>query len=216
MLDYVHRFVPATNAAAPETILLLHGTGGDENDLISFGEAVAPGAALLSPRGNVLENGAPRFFRRLAEGQFDPAEVQSRALELAAFTRDAIKEYSLAPSRLFALGYSNGANIASSVMFLDPRLLAGAMLFRPMVVIDPPTEENLTGRDVFIGAGRLDQVVPPDHPERLAEMFRRRGALVTLCWQVSGHNLTPRDIGEAAQWFQMQSTSGAASFSQPQ
>jgi predicted esterase len=216
MPDYVHRFVPATNAAASETILLLHGTGGDENDLISFGEAVAPGAALLSPRGNVLENGAPRFFRRLAEGRFDPAEIQSRALELAVFVRGAIKEYSLDPSRLFALGYSNGANIASSVMFLDPTLLAGAMLFRPMVVIDPSTEEDLTGRSVFIGAGRLDPVVPPDHPERLAELFRRRRALVTLCWQVSGHNLTPGDIREAAQWFQMQSTPGAASFSQPQ
>jgi predicted esterase len=101
-------------------------------------------------------------------------------------------------------------------MFLDPTLLAGAMLFRPMVVIDPSTEEDLTGRSVFIGAGRLDPVVPPDHPERLAELFRRRRALVTLCWQVSGHNLTPGDIREAAQWFQMQSTPGAASFSQPQ
>ena len=124
-----------------------------------------------------------------------------RALELAGFIRAAIQEYGLEPSQLFALGYSNGANIASSVMFLEPALLAGAMLFRPMVVLEPPSEEDLTGRAVFIGAGRLDTVVPTDHPERLAEMFRRRGASVTVCWQVSGHNLTPGDIAEAAQWF---------------
>jgi predicted esterase len=215
MLSYAHRFVAATNPASTATILLLHGTGGDENDLISFGEAVAPGAGLLSPRGNVLENGAPRFFRRLSEGRFDPAEVKGRALELAEFIRAAIQEYGIDSAAVYALGYSNGANIASSVMFLEPDLLAGAMLFRPMVVIEPPAEEDLSGRAVFIGSGRLDNIVPSDHPERLAELFRRRGAEVTVSWQVSGHNLTPGDIAEAAEWFQMQSSSRAASFSQP-
>src|SRR6266550_3414526 len=110
-LGYVHRFVPATNPAERTTILLLHGTGGDENDLIPLGERVAPGAALLSPRGGVLENGAPRFFRRIAEGKFDPAEVRTRALELAAFIRAAVSHYELDPSRICALGFSNGANI---------------------------------------------------------------------------------------------------------
>lgn len=215
-LGFVHRFVPAANPGSRRTILLLHGTGGDENDLISFGEAIAPGAALLSPRGGVLENGAPRFFRRISEGRFDPAEVRGRAHELAAFIRAAVEEYSLEPSELFALGYSNGANIASSVMFLDPDLLAGAMLFRPMVVLEPDTQEDLSGRQVFIGSGRLDVIVPTDQPARLAETFRKRGASVSLCWQVSGHNLTPGDITEAARWFQMHLPSGAASFSQPQ
>ncbi|MDQ6716808.1 MAG: alpha/beta hydrolase [Gemmatimonadota bacterium] len=204
-LGFVHRFVPATDASSRATILLLHGTGGDENDLISFGQAIAPGAALLSARGNTMENGAPRFFRRIAEGKFDPAEVRHRALELAAFINAAAAEYELDSELIFALGYSNGANIASSVMLLEPELLAGSILFRPMIVLDPEEKSDLAGRAVFIGAGRLDTIVPADQPERLAGMLRDRGASVTVSWQVSGHNLTPADIAAAARWFQMQS-----------
>lgn len=213
-LGLVHRFVRRTAADSRATILLLHGTGGDENDLISFGEAIAPDAALLSPRGGVLENGAPRFFQRLSEGRFDPAEVRARAAELSIFIRAASTEYRFPLSDVYALGYSNGANIASSLMFLEPGLLAGAMLFRPMVVIESDSGDDLGGTAVFIGAGRLDTVVPADHPERLSEMFRRRGAAVTLRWQVSGHNLTPQDIAEAARWFEMQMERKAATFSQ--
>lgn len=212
-LGFVHRFLPATDSSVRATILLLHGTGGDENDLISFGQAIAPGAALLSPRGGTTENGAPRFFRRLAEGKFDPAEVRARAKDLAAFVRAAISEYTLDADAVFALGYSNGANIASTVMFLDSGLLRGAILFRPMVVLDVEENNPLAGRSVFIGAGRLDPIVPADQPDRLASMFRERGASVTVCWQVGGHNLTPSDIREAATWFQMQPNAGAASFS---
>jgi phospholipase/carboxylesterase len=212
---FVHRYIAATNPDIPAAILLLHGTGGDENDLISFGEAIAPGAALLSPRGTVMENGAPRFFRRISEGRFDPAEVRARAGELGKFIRAAIAEYGLAPRKLFALGYSNGANIASSLMFLDPGILAGAMLFRPMVVIEPETKTDLAAAAVFIGAGRLDPIVPSDHPARLSGMFEERGASVTLCWELSGHNLTPGDIRDAARWFQMQMNERAASFSLP-
>lgn len=205
-LGFVHRFVPATDDSSRATILLLHGTGGDENDLISFGEAVAPGKALLSVRGNTLENGAPRFFRRIAEGKFDPAEVRYRALELAAFIVAAAAEYHLDPASIFALGYSNGANIASATMMLEPRMLAGAILFRPMIVLDPEEKADLAGRAVFIGAGRLDTIVPADQPERLADMLRQRGAVVTVSWQVSGHNLTPADIADAASWFEMHSS----------
>jgi phospholipase/carboxylesterase len=213
-LGFVHRYLPPTDRAQRATMLLLHGTGGDENDLISFGQAVAPGAALLSPRGGTTENGAPRFFRRIAEGRFDPAEVRTRAADLAAFIRAAATEYRLDPDAIFALGYSNGANIASTVMFIEPSLLKGAILFRPMVVLDVEERLSLSGRAVLIGAGRLDPIVPSDQPERLAAMFRERGATVTVSWQVSGHNLTPADIREAARWFQMQSLAGAASFSQ--
>jgi len=212
-LGFVHRYLPATDPAQRVTILLLHGTGGDENDLISFGQAIAPGAALLSPRGGTTENGAPRFFRRLAEGKFDPAEVRARAAELAAFIRAAIAEYRLDAGAIYAVGYSNGANIASAVMFTDPALIKGAILFRPMVVLETPSKNSLAGRSVFIAAGRLDPIVPGDQPERLAEMFRERGASVTLTWEVSGHNLTPGDIRDAASWLQMQSPPGAASFS---
>src|SRR6266513_1909878 len=117
-IGFVHRFVPAEDKTSAETLLVLHGTGGSENDLIGIGQAIAPGAAILSPRGNVLENGAPRFFKRLAEGVFDPREVRSRAEELADFLRKQIFEYSLNPERIFAMGYSNGANIASTVMLI--------------------------------------------------------------------------------------------------
>lgn len=204
-LGFVHRFVPATASSSRATILLLHGTGGDENDLISFGEAVAPGRALLGVRGNTIENGAPRFFRRVAEGKFDLIEVRTRATELAGFIGAATTEYDLDPSSIFALGYSNGANIGASVMMLKPDLLAGAVLFRPMIVLDPEEKVDLASRAVFIGAGRLDTIVPADQPERLAAMFRERGATVTVSWQVSGHNLTPADIADAARWFQMHS-----------
>src|SRR5437763_8263301 len=122
-LGFIHLFLPAPDAASGETLLVLHGTGGDENDLIGIGQVVAPGAAILSPRGNVLENGAPRFFRRLAEGVFDPKEVRSRAEELARFIRAAVTTYGLDERRIFALGYSNGANVASTGMLVAPRML---------------------------------------------------------------------------------------------
>src|SRR5437763_5862751 len=119
-LGFIHRFEPARDSASEETLLVLHGTGGDENDLIGIGQTVAPGAAILSPRGNVLENGAPRFFRRISEGVFDPREVRTRAEELARFIRAALVTYKLDAGRVFALGYSNGANVASTVMFIEP------------------------------------------------------------------------------------------------
>ena len=127
-LGFIHRFVPPADGVSGDTLLVLHGTGGDENDLIGIGQAVSPGAAILSPRGNVLENGAPRFFRRLAEGVFDPREVKSRGEELARFIHSAIAAYNLDAGRIFALGYSNGANIASTVMMVEPGLLQGAIL----------------------------------------------------------------------------------------
>ena len=142
-LGFIHRFVPAEDPASGETLIVLHGTGGDENDLIGIGQTIAPGAAILSPRGNVLENGASRFFRRLAEGVFDPKEVRSRAEELARFIRAAIIKYGLDSTRIYALGYSNGANVASTVMFIEPRLIQGAILFRPMLVFEPEVGVSL-------------------------------------------------------------------------
>lgn len=212
-LGFVHRFVPAVNPSNRVTLILLHGTGGDEHDLIRLGEAIAPGAALLSPRGNVLENGSPRFFRRIAEGRFDPAEIRPRAVELAQFIRAAVGKYALDPGELYAAGYSNGANIASTVMFLEPDLLKGSMLFRPMIVFEPDDDVDLSGHPVLIAAGRVDAVVPSDQPERLRDLFEKRHASVTLCWQVAGHNLAPADVREAAQWFQVHAGSAMANFS---
>src|SRR2546423_8805669 len=192
-LGFIHRFLPAPEGRSGESLLVLHGTGGDENDLVGIGQAVAPGAAILSPRGNVLENGAPRFFRRLAEGVFDPKEVRSRAEELARFIRAAVTTYRLDETRIFALGYSNGANVASTVMFVEPGIIQGAVLFRPMLVYEPSEKNDLGGAAVFLSAGRMDAIVPAASVERLVELFQQAGAEVTLNWQLAGHNLVPSE-----------------------
>ena len=205
-LGFIHRFLPAEDSANGETLVVLHGTGGDENDLIGIGQAIAPGAAILSPRGNVLENGAPRFFRRLAEGVFDPKEVRSRAEELARFIRAAVITYRLDPMRVFALGYSNGANVASTVMFVEPGILQGAILFRPMLVYEPTEKKDLSGSAVFISAGRMDPIVPTASVDRLVKLFELAHAEVTLKWQLVGHNLVPSEVSEAADWLALQRT----------
>ena len=203
-LGFIHRFVPAEDPTSGETLVVLHGTGGGENDLIGIGQTIAPGAAILSPRGNVTENGAQRFFKRMAEGVFDPKEVRSRAEELARFIRAAITKYGLDASRIYALGYSNGANIASTVMFIDPGLIQGAILFRPMLVFEPVEQNDLSGSSVFISAGRMDPIVPVSSVERLAQLFESRHAEVTLKWQLAGHNLVPSEVREAADWLSLQ------------
>ena len=203
-IGFTHRFVPAEDKTSAETLVVLHGTGGDENDLIGVGQAVAPGAAMLSPRGNVLENGAPRFFKRLAEGVFDREEVRSRAEELSRFIRAAISKYGFNPERVFALGYSNGANVASTVMFIEPGLFRGAIMFRPMVVFEPDEHPDLSGAGIFISAGRLDPIVPTKSVERLAELFEASRAEVTLKWQQAGHNLLPSEARDAADWLALQ------------
>jgi phospholipase/carboxylesterase len=203
-LGFIHRFVPAEDSASGETLLVLHGTGGDENDLIGIGQAIAPGTAILSPRGNVLENGAPRFFRRLAEGVFDPKEVRSRAEELARFIRAAVVTHHLDPARIFALGYSNGANVASTVMLVEPAILQGAILFRPMFVYEPTEKTDLDGAAVFISAGRMDPIVPTASVDRLVELLETAHADVTLKWQLAAHSLVPSEVREAAEWLALQ------------
>jgi phospholipase/carboxylesterase len=202
-LGFIHRFIPAQSSGA-DTLLVLHGTGGDENDLIGIGQAVAPGAAILSPRGNVLENGAPRFFKRLAEGVFDPREVKSRAEELARFIRAATVTYNLDPTRIFGLGYSNGANVASTVMLVEPGIIHGAVLLRPMLVYEPAEKNDLTGSAVFISAGRMDAIVPTASVEKLVSLFESAKADVTLKWQLAGHNLVPSEVREASEWLSLQ------------
>lgn len=202
-LGFIHRFVPGEDPSV-ETLLVLHGTGGNENDLVGIGQAIAPGAAILSPRGNVLENGAPRFFKRLAEGVFDPKEVRSRGEELARFIRAAAVTYRLDSSRIYALGYSNGANIAATVMLIEPGIIQAAILLRPMVVYEPPEKNDLGGSSVFISAGRMDPIVPTASVEQLAQLFRSSNADVTLKWQLAGHSLVPSEVREAAEWFALQ------------
>ena len=195
-LTYQHVYAPGTPpASAP--LLLLHGTGGDEHDLIPLGQEIAPGAALLSPRGDVLEHGHPRFFRRFAEGVFDLADVERRTHALADFIAAAGREYSCDPGKLIAVGFSNGANIAASLLLLRPESLAGAILLRPMVVLQPPTLPNLAGKRVMLSSGAHDPIVPPQDPGRLAAMLGRAGAVVTQLSQPGGHGLTPGDVAAA-------------------
>jgi phospholipase/carboxylesterase len=201
---FIHRFLPGEDNTSAETLVVLHGTGGDENDLVGIGRTIAPGAAILSPRGNVLENGAPRFFKRIAEGVFDPKEVKSRGEELSRFIRAAISRYGLDPGRVFALGYSNGANVASTAMFLEPELLRGAILFRPMVVLEPDELPDLSAACILISSGRMDPIVPTKSVERLVELFQASHAEVTMKWQAAAHNLLPSEIREAADWLALQ------------
>ena len=201
-LSYAHQF-KAGNDPTASPLLLLHGTGGTEEDLLPLGRAISPGSALLSPRGNVSEHGAARFFARLAEGVFDPTEVTHRTHELADFIAAAAEQYRLDPARLIAIGFSNGANIAATLLQLRSVMLAGAILFRPMVVIDSPSAPHaLDGKRVLICSGTEDPIVPTDHPHRLAAHLRAGGAEVTLHTHPAGHGLAQSDITAAKQWFE--------------
>ncbi len=199
-LSYHHRFEPGTDPAAP-TLLLLHGTGGDENDLLPLGRRLAPGSALLSPRGDVVEHGARRFFARLTEGIFDPAEITRRTHALADFLAAAARHHGFDPGRLTAVGFSNGANIAATLLLLRPESLDAAVLLRPMVVLEPVNQPDLRGKRVLLSSGSQDPIVPDDHPPRLASLLRRAGADVTLQTQAAGHGLGPGDLAAAGEFF---------------
>ena len=205
---YTHRFEPAPGGVPLQgagdsraTLLLLHGTGGNENDLLPVGRAIAPGAALLSPRGRVLEHGMPRFFRRLAEGVFDMEDLVARTHELAEFVAESAKRYGFDPNHVVAVVFSNGANIAASMMLLRPETLAGAVLLRPMVPFEPEQPPDLKGRRALVAAGKADPIVKPENSERLAGILREAGADVTLHWSPGGHTLDRADLSAAAAWW---------------
>jgi phospholipase/carboxylesterase/glyoxalase family protein len=202
-LDFIHVFEPAADPSQP-TILVLHGTGGNENDLIPLAAALWPGAAVLSPRGKVLERGMPRFFRRLAEGVFDLDDLKLRTNELAEFVTRAAEHYRFDRSKVIAAGFSNGANIAASVLLLRPGVLRAAALFSPMVPLVPDAPPSLQGVDVFISAGQRDPLVAPENTQRLANLLQQYGANVSLRWTDGGHTLTPQDAEAAANWLSAQ------------
>lgn len=202
-LGFIHRYIPPTagaELAGSTTLLLLHGTGGDEEDLLPLGRALLPGAGMLSPRGKVLERGAPRFFRRVAEGVFDLEDLALRTDELAAFIDAAARTYELDRDGIVAVGFSNGANIATSLLLRRPGLLRGAVLLSPMLPFTPDTTPDLAGTSVFIGAGRRDTIAPADQVERLAELLRAAGAAVTVHWERGGHEVTQSEVHAAKQW----------------
>jgi phospholipase/carboxylesterase/glyoxalase family protein len=200
-LGFVHKFIPAKPGGShPVTLLMLHGTGGDENDLLPLGNELWPGAALLSVRGKVLENGMPRFFRRIREGVFDVEDLKFRTEELAQFIQAASERYDIRSEKLIAVGYSNGANIAASLILQHPHYLAAAVLFRVMVPYTPEIIRDFRNLPVFIGAGERDPIVPRSQPEELAGLFESGGADVTLFWHRGGHELGEDDVEAAREW----------------
>ncbi|HEY8284950.1 MAG TPA: alpha/beta hydrolase [Chloroflexota bacterium] len=196
-IDFVHYAQPPREAGQP-TLLLLHGTGGNERSLLPLAEALAPGAGILAPRGKVLEHGMPRFFRRLSEGVFDLPDLHARTHELAAFVETTMASRGVA--NLIAVGYSNGANIGASLLLQHPTLLQGAILFRPMVPFEPEELPDLTGRGVLITAGEFDQMVPSIQARRLASLLESAGATVSAHLLRADHGLTDADISLARQW----------------
>jgi phospholipase/carboxylesterase len=204
-LGFVHHFVPAKRIARKQTttttLLLLHGTGGNEDDLLPLGQKLDPDAALLSPRGKILEDGRmPRFFRRLAEGVFDIDDLKYRTNELADFVNAASDVYGFDAGNVVAVGYSNGANIAASTLLLRPKALSGAILFRAMVPLVPDKLPDLSGKRIFMSSGLRDPIAPREEAEKLSRLLKQSGANVTLQWQNAGHELTQDDIRSAKQW----------------
>jgi phospholipase/carboxylesterase len=195
--DFIHRFVPGTST---RTLILLHGTGGTESDLLDLGRSLDPEAALLSPRGKVLENGMPRFFRRLAEGVFDEEDLVYRTGELADFIQAAAERYGFSQSESIAVGYSNGANIAGSILLLRPGTFKGAALFRAMVPLIPANLPDLKGAPVLVAAGNHDPIIPVENVRELVSLLERSGAEVTVFFENAGHGLTQATITTAKRW----------------
>ena len=195
--DFIHEFV---RGKSERTLLLLHGTGGNERDLIPIGRELDPDASLLSPRGKVLENGMPRFFRRLAEGVFDLDDLQKRTHELADFVKSAADHYKIDIKHIVAVGYSNGANIAASMLLLRPEILSAAILFRAMVPLVPEKQPNLSSKSILISEGDRDPIVLAAEAGRLVGLLRSAGANVTIRFFQAGHQLTSDDVDLAREW----------------
>ena len=199
--DFRHVYLPPEPGSNDgEIIVALHGTGGNEHDLIPIVRQINPSAAVISPRGNVLENGMPRFFKRIAEGLFDENDVRRNARHLSDFLVDASLRYGHTDKNRIALGYSNGANIAAATMFLKPDVFSAAILFRPMMPLKMDRLPDLTCKSIFIATGRDDRVIPAEETRRLIHTLRKAGATVTVVDMAAGHELTTADVEAAHTW----------------
>jgi predicted esterase len=198
-LGLVHVYQPTNEAGSP-TLLLLHGTGGNEHDLLPLVPMLLPHAGVLSPRGKVLERGRPRFFRRFAAGVFDLDDLKIRTEELATFLSEAADLHGFDARNVIAVGFSNGANIAANLLLSKPGVLRAAVLFRALAPMEPPVLPDLTVARVFIGGGRQDEMIEPTKTERLAALLRQAGADVTVQWDAGGHQLTSEAIDNARAW----------------
>ena len=197
--SFHHVYRPG-RGGGPYSLLLLHGTGGNEQDMLSLAEEIAPGTAVLSPRGQVVEHGAPRFFRRFAEGVLDIEDWRKRSHELADFVEAARVEHGISPGTLVAVGYSNGANIALGLLLLRPEVLGVAILFRPMFITEDVPAADLTSHRVLLLAGDHDPLMSPGDPERIAQQLRGRGANVTVKMLRASHGLVQDDLIAARAW----------------
>ncbi|WP_438349227.1 alpha/beta hydrolase [Paenibacillus sp. FA6] len=195
-----HIFKQGSDASAP-TLVLFHGTGGTEEDLLPIGEMISPTSSVLSVRGNVLENGMPRFFRRLAEGVFDLEDLILRTHEVYDFLDEAAEKYGVDRHNMVAVGYSNGANIAASLLFHYEDAFKGAILHHPMVPLRDKELPNLSGIPIFIGAGRNDQMCSAQESEDLHALLTEAGTVTELHWENNGHQLTRTEILAAAAWY---------------
>lgn len=198
-LGFIHNFVEAKEGT-DIVLLLLHGTGGTENDLIPLGRDINKSAAILSPRGKILENGAPRFFKRLAEGVFDLDDLKFRTGELSDFMEKASDLYKFNLERVVAIGYSNGANMAASLLLLRPKVVSTAILFRPMVPLVPEILPKLSSKNIFVSGGLYDPIVPKVETERLVDLLKKCGANIFVRWENSGHELRSQEITVTRNW----------------
>jgi phospholipase/carboxylesterase/glyoxalase family protein len=203
-LKYIHKYKPGADHHQRVTLLLLHGTGGDEDTLSGLGRMILPGASQLRPRGNVLENGMPRFFRRFAEGVLDVDDLKQRTDDLADFVQQASARYSFDERYVVAVGFSNGANISASMLILLPQTLRAAILLHPMLPFVPETLPDLRGKPVFIGAGKADPLVPSAQIEQLADLLKQAGASVEVFWQNGGHTVSVEEVKAMKGWIEVQ------------
>ncbi len=199
-LSYIHKYEPGKGDGQDVTLFLLHGTGGDEDALSGLGRMLLPGANQLRPRGNVLEQGMARFFRRFAEGILDIDDLKQRTNELADFLQRASEVYGFDGRQVIVAGFSNGANIASSMLLLRPEVLQAAILLHPMFTYEPQPLPDLRAKPVFIGAGRFDPLVPTEQTEQVADLLERAGAPLELFWHNGGHVVSVEEVKAAKEW----------------